>query len=109
MKNFSVQKVHKTQLCLSKKIILQDKLPPKIRTIAGVDVSYIGNIGVAAVAVYDYDSMRILEAHVVTCQVKMPYISTLLSRELPPAMKAINRLNLAPEVLLVDAQGIAHP
>ena len=45
MKNFSVKKAHKTQLCLSQKIILEDRLPPKIRTVAGVDVSYIGDVG----------------------------------------------------------------
>ena len=38
MKNFSVEKAHKTELCLSKKIILEDRLPPQIRTVAGVDV-----------------------------------------------------------------------
>jgi deoxyribonuclease V len=110
MKAFSVQKAHKTQLCLSKKIILTDKLPPKIRTIGGVDVSYVGNIGVGAITVLDYESLELLEAQVATCQVRMPYIPTLLSfRELPPAIAAINRLKLQPDVFLVDAQGIAHP
>ena len=110
MKAFSVQKAHKTQLCLSKKIILTDKLPPKIRTIGGVDVSYVGNIGVGAITVLDYESLELLEAQVATCQVRMPYIPTLLSfRELPPAIAAINRLKLQPDVFLVDAQGFAHP
>ena len=110
MKNFSVKKAHKTQLCLSQKIILKDKLPPKIRTIAGVDVSYIGNIGVGAITVLDYESLELLETQVATCQVRMPYIPTLLSfREIPPAMAAINKLKLQPDVFLVDAQGIAHP
>ena len=110
MKNFSVKKAHKTQLCLSQKIILKDKLPPKIRIIAGVDVSYIGNIGVGAIAVLDYESLKLLETQVATCQVRMPYIPTLLSfREIPPAMAAINKLKLQPDVFLVDAQGFAHP
>jgi deoxyribonuclease V len=110
MKNFSVKKAHKTQLCLSQKIILNDKLPPKIRVIAGVDVSYIGNIGVGAITVLDYESLKLLETQVATCQVRMPYIPTLLSfRELPPAMAAINKLKLQPDVFFVDAQGLAHP
>ena len=110
MKNFSVKKAHKTQLCLSQKIILKDKLPPKIRTVAGVDVSYIGNIGIGAITVLDYESLKLLETQVATCQVRMPYIPTLLSfREIPPAMAAINKLKLQPDVFLVDAQGIAHP
>src|SRR3990172_12533085 len=40
----------------------------------------------------------------------MPYIPTLLSfRELPPAVAAIRKLKLQPDVFLVDAQGLAHP
>jgi deoxyribonuclease V len=110
MKTFSVKKAHKAQLCLSTKVILTDNLPSKIRTIAGVDVSYIGNIGIGAVTVLDYESLELLESQVATCQVRMPYIPTLLSfRELPPAIAAIKNLKLHPDVFLVDAQGIAHP
>lgn len=109
-KNFSVKKAHETQVCLSKKIILEDKLPQKIRTGAGVDVSYVGNLGVGAVAVLDYESLELLETQVATCQVKMPYIPTLLSfREIPPAISAIKKLKIQPDVFLVDAQGLAHP
>ncbi len=110
MKSFSIQKAHQTQLCLSKKVILEDMLPAKIRTVAGVDVSYIGEFGVGAVAVLDYDSLERLESQVATCQVKFPYIPTLLSfREIPPTMAAIKKLKLQPDVFLVDAQGLAHP
>ena len=110
MENFSVEKAHKTQLCLSQKIVLEDRLPPQIRIVAGVDVSYIGNIGVGALTVFDYESLELLETQVAICQVKMPYIPTLLSfREIPPAVAAINKLKLQPDVFLVDAQGIAHP
>ena len=83
-KNFSVKKAHNTQVCLSKKLILEDRLPQKIRTVGGVDVSYVGNVGIGAVTVLDYESLELLEAQVATCEVKMPYIPTLLSfREIP--------------------------
>jgi deoxyribonuclease V len=105
-KNFSVKKAHQTQVCLSKKTILEDKLPQKIKTIGSVDVSYVGGLGVGAVTVLDYGSLELLETQVATCQVKMPYIPTLLSfREIPPAMAAIQKLRLQPDVFLVDAQG----
>ena len=83
---------------------------PEIKTVAGVDVSYVGDVGVGAVAVLDYESLELLEFEVATCQVKMPYIPTLLAfREIPPAMAAIKKLKIQPDVLLVDAQGWAHP
>ncbi|MGA3058756.1 MAG: endonuclease V [Candidatus Bathyarchaeia archaeon] len=110
MKTFSVKKAHDTQLYLSHKIILHDNLPPKIKCIAGVDISYVGNIGIGAISVLDYETLKLLESQVATCKVKIPYIPTLLSfRELPPAMAAINKLKIHPDVFLVDAQGLAHP
>ena len=62
-----MKKARKIQLSLSKKIILEDKLPPKIRTVAGVDVSYFGQLGVGGVAVLDYESLEVLETQVATC------------------------------------------
>ena len=59
-KNFSVKKAHNTQICISKKLILKDKLPQKIRTVGGVDVSYVGKISIGAITVLDYDSLEIL-------------------------------------------------
>ncbi|MGA2385610.1 MAG: endonuclease V [Candidatus Bathyarchaeia archaeon] len=95
---------------MSQKVILKDRLPCPITTVAGVDVSYVGNVAVGAAVVLDYESLRLLESQVATCRVKMPYIPTLLSfRELPPAMAAIRKLRIQPDVLLVDAQGYAHP
>ena len=109
-KNFSIKKAHKIQLCLSKKIILEDKLPSKIRTVAGVDVSYSRQLGVGAVTVLDYESLKVLEIQVAHCQVKIPYIPTLLAfREIPPSLATIRKLKIQPDVFLVDAQGFAHP
>lgn len=108
--NFSVKKAHHTQLCLSKLVIKQDRLPSEIRLVGGVDVAYLGGFGIAAAVVLDYSTLEILESAVATCPVKVPYIPTLLSfRELPPALAAIRRLKVQPDVFFVDAQGWAHP
>jgi len=110
MKTFSVAKAHKTQLLLSERVVFEDRLPPKVRTVAGVDVAYFGDSAVGAVAVLDYETLETLETQVAVCPVRIPYIPTLLSfREIPPAMAAINKLRLWPDVFLVDAQGVAHP
>jgi deoxyribonuclease V len=108
--NFSVSKAHKTQLLLSQKIIAGDHLPENIRSVAGVDVAYVDKLAIGAVAVLDYESLEILEQQTETCQAKFPYISTLLAfRELPAAVACIKKLRRKPDVLLVDAQGAAHP
>jgi deoxyribonuclease V len=108
--NFSVQKAHHAQLCLSKLVIHKDRLPDRVRWVGGVDIAYVDDVGVAAAVVLDYNTLEPVEISVVTCQVRMPYVPTLLSfRELPPATAAIKRLKVQPDVFLVDAQGWAHP
>jgi deoxyribonuclease V len=108
--NFSVSKAHKAQMLLAEKVIAEDRLPKKINYIAGVDVAYAGELAIGAVAVLDYKSLELLESRIVTCEVKFPYIPTLLSfREIPPTVACIKKLKLQPDVLLADGQGIAHP
>ena len=107
---FSVPKAYRAQALLSKKIITQDGLPEKIRLVAGVDVAYAGELAIGAVAVMDYEALKLLESQTATCTVRFPYVPTLLSfREIPPAIAAIGKLKLQPDVFLVDAHGLAHP
>lgn len=109
-RKFSVKKAHETQLRLSRKIIFEDKLPRKIRYVAGVDVAYAKNLSIGAAAVFDYDSLELLECKTAICKTRFPYIPTLLSfREIPPAMASIKKLQICPDVLLVDGHGFAHP
>jgi deoxyribonuclease V len=107
---FSVKKAHEMQLRLSKKLIFEDTLPENVDYVAGVDVAYLEDTSVAAVAVLDFSTLSQVEfqvAHVRTC---FPYIPTLLSfREIPPAYLAIKKLHNKPDVFLVDGQGFAHP
>jgi deoxyribonuclease V len=110
MSSFSVKKARAAQCCLSKKAILDDRLPSRIQTLGGIDVSYVGDLGIGAATVLNYDTLEPLEAAVAVCRVKVPYIPTLLSfREIPPAVSAVRKLHVKPDVLLVDAQGWAHP
>ena len=107
---FSAKKAHKMQLCLSKKLIFEDTLPESVDYVAGVDVAYLEGTSVAAVAVLDFDNLSQVEsqvAHVKTC---FPYVPTFLSfREIAPAYLAIKKLDVKPDVFLVDGQGFAHP
>ena len=107
---FSVKKAHETQLRLSKQIIFEDTLPEKIKFIAGVDVAYARGTSIGAVAVLDYDSLKLVESQTFPCKTRFPYIPTLLSfREIPPAVLSIKKLRVQPDIFLVDGQGFAHP
>ena len=107
---FSVKKAHETQLRLSKEIIFEDTLPEKIRFVAGVDVAYARGMSIGAVAVLDYDSLKLVESQTAFCKTRFPYIPTLLSfREIPPTVLSIKKLHVQPDIFLVDGQGFAHP
>jgi len=91
-------------------VIDEDRLPRKIRYVAGVDVAYAKGVSVGAVAVLDSDLLSLIESQVAYCKTRFPYVPTLLSfREIPPAVLAIKKLKTQPDVFLVDGQGVAHP
>jgi deoxyribonuclease V len=107
---FSVKKAHKAQLRLSEKIVFEDKLPKNVRFVAGVDVAYGKDMSVGAVAVLDYDSLKLIESQTAICKTRFSYIPTLLSfREIPPSILCIKKLQTMPDVFLVDGHGFAHP
>jgi deoxyribonuclease V len=109
-KGFSVIRAHESQKRLSRHLITEDKLPKKIKYIAGVDVAYSGNKAVGAVAVLDYNTLGLLEYRTAIQDILFPYIPTLLSyREIPPSMACIKKLTLEPDVFLVNGHGLAHP
>ena len=107
---FSAKKAHAMQLRLSEQVIREDTLPESIGYVAGVDVAYAKGISIGAVAVLHFASLSLVESKVVRLKTRFPYIPTLLSfREVPPAYSAIKKLEIEPDVFLVDGQGIAHP
>jgi deoxyribonuclease V len=108
--NFSIEKAHKAQLRMSRQIIFEDKLPMRIRYVAGVDIAYTKNFSISAVAVLDYETLELVEVKTAICKTCFPYIPTLLSfREIPPTIQCIRKLSVQPDVFLVDGQGFAHP
>ncbi|TET64663.1 endonuclease V [Candidatus Bathyarchaeota archaeon] len=108
--SFSIEKAHETQLKLSKQIILEDVLPRKIHFVAGVDVAYVEDLSIGAVAVLDYTSLKLVESKTAICKTRFPYVPTLLSfREISPTVLCIKKLHLQPDVFLIDGHGVAHP
>ncbi|MFP3366994.1 endonuclease V, partial [Pseudoalteromonas sp. SIMBA_148] len=69
-----------------------------------------GEVTRAAVVTLDLATLEPLEQQLTRQPTRMPYIPGLLSfRELPAAIAALESLERAPECLMVDGHGIAHP
>ena len=82
------------------------------RFIAGVDISVDRIRGTArgAVVVLSYPELELAETRVVEGKVDFPYVPGLLSfREAPLTLAAFERLDITPDLVLFDGQGIAHP
>jgi len=95
---------------LSKRVIQEDLLPRTIKYVAGVDVAYLEETSIGAVAVLDFNSLTLVDAQTAHLTTQFPYLPTLLSfREVPPALSAVRKLRIKPEVFMVDGQGMAHP
>lgn len=95
---------------------LRAEMPPEepialdqIHTVAGVDASY-REIGRAAIAVFSFPDLALIEQVTATREVTFPYVPGLLAfREAPVVLAALERLRLRPDLLMFDAQGYAHP
>ncbi|UOD34513.1 endonuclease V [Deferribacteraceae bacterium V6Fe1] len=82
-----------------------------VKLVAGVDVSFdrYSNIGFCSIVVLD-KMFNIVEAKFHKMGVKLPYIPGLLSfRELPLIMNTFKKLVNVPDIIICDAQGVAHP
>lgn len=82
----------------------------ELRTIAGVDCSYLDDRIICAIVVLDYSTLEIIGREHVVRQVSMPYIPTYLSfREGCAMASAFEKLEQKPDVLIMDSCGINHP
>lgn len=83
-----------------------------VKTVAGVDASYPAHNerGRAAIVVFSFPDLKIVEQAVATREGVFPYIPGLLSfREGPLVIDALAKLKTRPDVLIFDGQGYAHP
>ncbi|MCB9850100.1 MAG: deoxyribonuclease V [Phycisphaerales bacterium] len=83
-----------------------------IRLVAGTDLAFSpdGRSCIAAAVLWDADAHEVVEQHVVQRPVTFPYVPGLLSfREVPALLAVLRRLRQAPDALMCDGQGYAHP
>ncbi|MDD5713128.1 MAG: deoxyribonuclease V [Smithellaceae bacterium] len=116
-----IKRLHSWQVPYTEAIALQKKLCAQliiddslrqIGTIAGADISYDkgSDLFFAAVVVMDYPSLTVVDEASFSARISFPYIPGLLSfREGPALLPAFAGLAKAPDVIIFDGQGIAHP
>ena len=116
-----INRLHNWNLNYAQAVDLQKQLADTVKitpiqkplkTIAGVDcaVSKDKKSIIAAVVVLDYARQKPVETAYAVRRLDFPYIPGLLSfREVPACIAAAEQLDIEPDCLIVDGQGIAHP
>ena len=97
---------------LQSRVNTTDQLPDPIRHVAGVDAGFEqkGTITRAAVVVLSFPDLTPVDEALVRCPTTFPYVPGLLSfREIPAVLQALNLIEILPDIILCDGQGIAHP
>ena len=91
-------------------LVREEPLLEGIETVAGLDVSVRGDQVRAAIVVLRLPEIKVVDQAIWEGPVAFPYIPGLLSfREIPAILPALEKLKELPDVLMLDAQGIAHP
>lgn len=109
--NLSEEEARALQSQLARKIVQEDQFT-EICSVAGVDMAINEENGLAraAVVLFSYPDLVLLEKHVYEEPLRMLYIPGLLSfRELPAVLGALGQLKRRPDLVMADGQGIAHP
>lgn len=110
--NLSPQEAIELQKQLAFEVIREDKFDEPVKTVAGIDLGYDLKTGTsrAVVVVLSFPGLQLIEKSEAILPIQFPYVPGLLSfRETPVAVKALEKLENAPDLILCDGQGIAHP
>lgn len=110
--NLTEQQAIELQKQLAYEVIEEDKFEEPIKTVAGIDLGYdlSSNMSRAVVVVLKFPELELIESQEANMPIQFPYVPSLLSfRETPVAIKALEKIQNAPDLILCDGQGIAHP
>ena len=110
--NLSPREAVELQKQFAYEVIAEDKFEKPIETVAGIDLGYDLKNGTsrAVVVVLKFPELELVESSEAILPIQFPYVPGLLSfRETPVAIKALEKLGNAPDLILCDGQGIAHP
>ena len=110
--NLSPHEAVELQKQFAYEVIAEDKFDAPVKTVAGIDLGYDDKTGRsrAVVVVLKFPELKLVESAEAVMPIQFPYVPGLLSfRETPVAVKALEKLENAPDLILCDGQGIAHP
>jgi deoxyribonuclease V len=100
------------QLSLRERVDLTNHVQASPSLVAGLDVSYDKNSSrvVAAAVVLDVATLETVDVALADGIAEFPYVPGLLAfREVPLLLDALDKLTVAPDVLVCDGYGVAHP
>ncbi|MDJ0577011.1 MAG: deoxyribonuclease V [Xenococcaceae cyanobacterium MO_234.B1] len=107
----TVAEAKEIQEKLRNQVITQDYLG-QVHYVAGTDVGFKDNYSItqAAVAVLSFPELELVETAIAKIPTTFPYIPGYLSfREIPAILQAMEKLQILPDLILCDGQGLAHP
>ena len=107
----STQQATRIQRSLRARLLLKP-LAREIRLVAAADVAYSRPTHrmYAAVVAVRLPDFEVVETATAVQLARFPYIPGLFSfREMPPLVRAFERLRSRPDAVLFDGQGLAHP
>jgi deoxyribonuclease V len=110
--NLSPKQAIELQKQLAYEVIRYDDFVEPVKTVAGIDLGYDAknDTSRAVAVVLKFPELELIETAEALLPIQFPYVPGLLSfRETPVAIKALEKLNLTPDLILCDGQGIAHP
>ena len=97
---------------LAHEVVAEDRFGAPFKTVAGIDLGYDAknDTSRAVVVVLSFPKLELIETSEAILPIQFPYVPGLLSfRETPVAIKALEKLTVAPDLILCDGQGLAHP
>ena len=109
--NLKPKKAVTLQKHLAGKVIRKSGIEiENVATVAGVDTHFRQSLAIAAVVVIRLSDLATVDHATAVKKISFPYIPGLLTfREGPSILAALDNLTAAPDLLIFDGQGIAHP
>lgn len=107
----SVKEAFAIQRALKDRVILEKRFH-SLKLIAGADLAILKERKqlVCGIIVFSFPELKVVERVSAVVEEKFPYIPGLLSfREGPAIIEAYGKLEVKPDILILDGQGIAHP